>query len=142
MEQLGALAKNTKDLAESLIKNSSDQLESNNGENSILQEEEKILAKIRQNIQKIEHLIEEKHLPEDDKYLRDNRFSKNIRPFLAVSYTGFFFMVTLLSMKFSIPENIINVLGNIMIGIVAFYFGGRTVEKISSMIAPKFDSKR
>jgi hypothetical protein len=68
--------------------------------------------------------------------LSDSWLSKNIRPIILIYLTACFTISFVLSYFGYLTTNelLVNLLSNLMLTVYGFYFGGRSAEKISSML--------
>lgn len=68
----------------------------------------------------------------------DSRLSKNIRPLTLIFILVMYSLLSISSgFNFEVTESYVELLGQWGMLIMSFYFGGRTVEKISSIIKDK-----
>lgn len=73
----------------------------------------------------------------------DSWLSKNIRPMTLIAIlTGYFIFAMMSAFDLDTNEKYVELLGTWGMVIMSFYFGGRTMEKISDMINKKKDDAK
>jgi cation transport ATPase len=63
----------------------------------------------------------------------DSWMSKNIRPLALVYLMGLF----TLAFFYNVPESVLEMLRDLLMTVFVFYFGARTIEKVTSMVKGK-----
>lgn len=72
----------------------------------------------------------------------DSWLAKNIRPLLMLILIFTFIMFAIASIKFQIGEEYVGMLKEMLMAAFSFYFAGRTIEKVTSLITSNLGNKK
>lgn len=65
----------------------------------------------------------------------DSKLTKNLRPILTLSFFGLFTLSVILNyFKIKVDSEYLIILKEVMLTAVMFYFGGRSIEKVTNLV--------
>ena len=74
--------------------------------------------------------------------MSDSWLSKNIRPLALIVLSLCFFIMNVLSyFKIDTSDKIMSIIENLLLMVFGFYFGGRSLEKVGSMVSDAIKNK-